>query len=155
VKRLTFAICLAITFAAGWVLGPSLSPATITLTTPISQTGPNMLNENDPYSGPMGICADQVKQTLTFTIYPITAQTTSGGKVTGVTAGTLPSIVMSVNTSTGAWSTSTGLTGTLTGSSLTGAQAWLAAALTSTMKNQAETAWISMGILPGTQTPWQ
>lgn len=128
----------------------------ITLSTPFELTGPNTPGETDLYAAPMGLSVDQVQNTMTFTVYPSTAQAVNGsGNVTGITPGTIPPVSMTINAQNGAWRTSWGTSGWLTGAALTGAQAWLAAGLTPTMKNQAEAAWIAMAIFPGTQTPWQ
>jgi hypothetical protein len=144
-----------VAFIVGYTVAPRNAPASVTLTTPFSQAGPNVTAETDPYAAPMAICADQVTQIMTLKIYPATAQTINGGKVTGVTVGTIPPVEFTINAQTGAWSSTNGQAGTLTGSGLIGAQGWLASALTSTMKNQAEPWLISVGVMPGVQTPWQ
>ena len=141
-------------FFVGYSVAPSHSQATITLTTPYAQSGPNIVSETDSLIGAMGICADQQTKILSLTAYPAVSQTLNAGKVVSITAGSIAPVVLTVNTVTGAYSTTNGVYGTLTGASLTGAQSWLAAALTPTMKNQAETWWSTI-IFPGTTTAWQ
>ena len=145
--------------AAGFVLGlecrPSASRATITLTTPFTQGGPNVAAVSASYAAPMAISADQVTGIMTLTVYPATAQTTNAGKSTGITPAVISPVIITINTNTGNWGTTNGLSGTLTGANLTGAQGWLASALTPAMKDAAETWMISTGVLPGTQAfPW-
>jgi hypothetical protein len=154
-KRLWILPYTLIVLALGAAITPRNAPASITLTTPFSQSGPNITAETDPIAAPMAICADQVTGMMTMTIYPATSQTVTAGKVTAIAPGTIAPVVFTINTNSGAWSSANGQSGWLTGASLTGAQGWLAAALTPTMKDQAEPWLISVGILPGVQTyPW-
>jgi hypothetical protein len=139
----------------GYVIAPSSTPATITLTTPMTGTafkqGPVSYN----LAAPMGICADQVMDTLTLTVYPVALQNVDGGQVTSITAGTISPVTFTINTAMQTWTSSNGQFGNLTDANLAMARGWLSAALTATVKNQAEQTLISLGILPGAQTPWQ
>ena len=72
---------------------------------------------------------------MTLTVYPATAQTTNAGKFTGITPAVISPVIITINTNTGNWGTTNGLSGTLTGANLTGAQGWLASALTPAMKD--------------------
>ena len=154
-RFVAIALAMLFGFLAGLALSPSSMPATITLTTPFTQGGPNIVAETDPLAAPMGICADQTTKIIRLTIYPATSQTTVAGKSTGITLGVVSPVTLMVSAETGAWSSSNGKSGTLTGNNLIGAQGWLASALTPDMKNQAEAFLIATGVLPGEATfPW-
>lgn len=128
----------------------------IVLTTPYVFAGPNLPSETDNWAAVVGISANLFTQTLGFTLLPLKAVTLDGnGHVTGITPAQLAgAVTVIINCTNGEWSSSNGVNGTISGQNLTGAQGWLNAALTSSMKNMSEPFFASLGIFPGTQLNW-
>jgi len=158
-NKLALVLAALVCFGLGWELRPLNAPATITLTTPYSQTGQYAPTETDIYSTPMAISADQTTGIILLTLYPAKSSglTTGAGKTTGYVPGSLAPTIVTLNTITGQWQTNipNSPSGVLTGANLTGAQGWLSAALTPAMKDAAESWLASAGVIPGTQTyPW-
>ena len=155
-KNLLILFALAVAFASGYTLAPTGTPATVTLTNPMSLGNGASAPTTDPLVALTKACFDQGHSSMTFYVTPLVSQTLNAGKTVSVVVDdAIPPIVTTVNTQSGQWSSSNGLCGTLTGASLTGAQGWLTNGITSVMKTQAETAWIGMGITPGVATAWQ
>lgn len=116
----------------------------ITLTTPtdVTITGPNPVNETDSIGACMGFTVDFFSGTCTFIFR--TGQL-SGGNLNPGTFG--PTVVVTLNLLTGAWSSDNGHSGTVSASQLN-----------SQFKSDRNLVEVfaagASGIMPGTQVPW-
>jgi hypothetical protein len=122
----------------------------ITLTTPTQVTASGLLasgvaSETDNIAGVSHFTVDFIAGTISFEL--VLGQLLNGNVNIGVY---VPRIEVTVNLATGAWTTSTGLSGTIASASLTSVISQFASD-----RNLMEAfAAGSSGILPGTQTAW-
>lgn len=120
----------------------------ITLTTPFSISG--SITESDTQGGNTSYTVDFNNNTVTF--YFVIGSVSGASVVPGPVAATTANgaLTVTVNMSTGVWSSSNGKSGTLSGTAFTN----IVAAFKS-IRNQAEAfAAGAAAIMPGTQVAW-
>ena len=119
----------------------------ITLTTPtgVTITGPNPVSETDSVGACMSMSVDYFSQTVTFVFR--TGTIVSGNLNAGLYG---PSPTLTVNLTSGAWSSSTGQSGTIGAGALASFNSQI-----KSDRNLVETFAAGAGaLLPGVQVPW-
>jgi hypothetical protein len=155
VPILIFAALLFGYTAHDWTT-PTTAHASVLTATPWAISGPGLTSESDAYVSMTGMNIAPGGTVLTAT-FQYGAATIISGKTTAFTPGAqAPYILVTYNLGTSQWSSSSGLSGTMSAAEITAVQSIISTSMSATIKDEAEADARANGVLGSgtTNYPW-